>query len=70
VHAALAARLPLEVLDRVGDIDDLAPDARLVERAVQHLAGGADERGAAQVLLVARLLADEHQARVARSRSA
>src|SRR5205085_3549452 len=64
VDAALAARLPLEVLDDVGDVD-LAPiDARVVERLVEKLPGRPDERLALQVLLVAGLLADEDDVRL------
>src|SRR5262245_53006351 len=67
VDALLAARLILEVLHRVGDVD-LAPlDARCFQRLVEHLAGWADEGEACQILLVARLLADEYQRRVSRT---
>ena len=55
------AGLPLEVLDDVRDVGELAVDARLLERPVEQLAGGADERPAGEILLVAGLLADEHQ---------
>ena len=44
VDAPLAARLPLEVLDDVGDVDRCAVDAGVLERAVEQLAGRADER--------------------------
>jgi len=59
VDAALAAGLPLEVLDDVGDVRQLPVDARLLERLVEQPAGGPDERFARQVFLVAGLLADE-----------
>ena len=59
VQPALAALDVLEVLDGVGDVGFLAVDAGLGERAVEELAGGADEGAAGEVLLVARLLADE-----------
>ena len=42
-------------------------DAGLREGAVEQLAGRADERAAGEILLVARLLADEHDARVERA---
>src|SRR5690242_11641331 len=59
VDAALAAGLPLEVLDDVRDVDLAAVDARVLEGLVEKLPGRADERLALEVLLVARLLADE-----------
>src|SRR5205085_5780207 len=65
VDAALAARLPLEVLHDVRDIDPPAIDPRIRERAIEKLACGADERATREVFLVARLLADEHQGGVA-----
>ena len=64
VDAALAAQLELEVLDRIGDVDAAAIDAGLDQRAVEQLAGGADERPSLPVLLVTRLLADEHHRRI------
>ena len=69
VQAALAARggLPLEVLDRVGEVDLVAVEAGGGERLVEQAARGADERVALFVLLVAGLLADEHDARVTRA---
>src|SRR5581483_5725678 len=61
VNAALAARLPFEMLDDVGDVDRRAIDAGVDERAIEQLAGRADERVAGEVFLIARLLADQHQ---------
>src|SRR5207244_8109759 len=43
VNASLAARLPLEVLDDVGDEDRGAIDAGVLERAIEQLAGRSDE---------------------------
>jgi len=60
VDAALPTRLPLEVLDDVRDVGQPAVDPGLFERVVEQSARGADERPARQVLLVAGLLADEH----------
>src|ERR1700722_6050310 len=60
VQAALAAHLVLEVLDRIADEGFLARDSRLAQRPVENLPGGADERLAGEIFLVARLLADEH----------
>src|SRR5439155_18349610 len=56
------ARLPLEVLDDVRDVGVAAVDPGVLEGAVEELPGRADERPAGEVLLVAGLLADEHQA--------
>lgn len=52
--------LPFEVLDRVRDVGGAAVDPGFVEGAVEQLRGRPDERRAGPVLLVARLLADEH----------
>jgi hypothetical protein len=69
VQAALPAQLPLEVLDRVGDIDVLALDARRLERAVEEPPRRADKGQPFLVLLFAGLLAHQHHAgmRVARA---
>src|SRR5438093_2038706 len=61
VNASLAARLPLEVLDDVGDVDRGAIDAGVLERAIEQLAGRSDERMSREVFGIARLLADEHE---------
>src|SRR5581483_4101747 len=60
VQAPFAARLPLEMLHGVGDVEVLARHIGRLERAVEKPAGGADERQALPVLLVARLLAHQH----------
>jgi len=57
------ALLELEVLDHVGHVGLGALDARGLQPAVELATGGADERPARQVLLVAGLLADQHHAR-------
>ena len=62
VDAPLAARLELEVLHRIGDVDGAPVDAGLLHRAIHDLPGRPDERTADHVLLVARLLADEQHA--------
>ena len=46
VDPPLAALLELEVLHRVRDVEALAIEANVGQRAVQHLAGRADERRA------------------------
>src|SRR4051812_8948287 len=61
VDAALAARLELEVLHGIRDIDARAIDAGFGKRAVEHLPGRTHEWLAGQVLLIARLFADEHE---------
>src|SRR5205823_2679320 len=48
-----------EVLDDVRDVDLRTIDAGGLERAIEELPGGTDERPADEVLVVARLLADE-----------
>src|SRR2546423_1894133 len=67
VKAPLAARLPLEVLYGVRYVDVVALHSGGLERAVEKPSGGADERQAFLVLLVARLLADQHDASVGRA---
>jgi hypothetical protein len=64
MDAALAARLELETLDRVGDVDFQPVDTGIVEDLVEHLAGRTNERLARNVLLIARLLTDENDAGV------
>ena len=60
VDSALALRRPLEVLDGVGDVHLGPIDPRRFQRLVEHPPRGSDEGAALLVLLVARLLADEH----------
>src|SRR5688572_15779162 len=62
VNTPLAARLPLEMLHRVGDIHVVARDAGVSERFVKQRTGRPDERLALPILLIARLLAHEHHA--------
>jgi hypothetical protein len=60
VQAALAAQLPFEVLDGVGDVKVLPVYARRLEPAVEEPSRRADEGQPFLVLLVAGLLADQH----------
>ena len=60
VDASLALALPLEVLDDVRHVCEGAVDAGFLHRLVEEAARGPDERLAGPVLLVAGLLADEH----------
>jgi hypothetical protein len=62
VNAAFAARLPFEVFDNIGDVSLFAIDTCLLERAIKQTAGWTDERFAGEILLVARLFADKHDA--------
>src|SRR5205085_10238468 len=65
VEPALAAarRLPFEVLHDVGHVDLGPIDAGLAEGAVEEPSRRTDERRALAILLVARLLTDEHDRR-------
>ncbi len=47
------------MLDGIGDVDRRAVDLRRLQRPVEQLSGGPDERPPGEILLVARLLADE-----------
>src|SRR5204862_1577187 len=61
VDAPLSFRggLPLEMLDRIRDVDGGAVDAGVGEAFVEDPSGRPDERMALLVLLIAGLLADE-----------
>src|SRR5258706_6419583 len=67
VDAPLAARLPFEVLDRVGEVDVAPQDAGILERLVEHRTGWSHEWDTLAVFLVARLLPNEHDARLTRA---
>src|SRR6185369_4605764 len=54
------------MLDRIGDPARPRIDARVLQPGPQQLASRADERPAALLLLIARLLADDHQPRPGR----
>ena len=66
VNAPRAARHPFEMLDRVGDVGPGAVDPGLFHAAVEQFAGRTDERMPGQILGIARLLADKHDAGVFR----
>src|SRR6185369_1355886 len=57
-----APRFPAEVLYRVRDLGVAGTKARFLHRAPQQSARGSDERLSLPVLVVAGLLADQHQA--------
>jgi hypothetical protein len=67
MNPAPASLLPLEVLHRVGDVDFGSDYAGLFKRAIEQLAGGAYERLALEVFVIAWLLADHNDAGVFRS---
>ncbi len=56
--------LPLEVLDRVRDVNFGPIDAGRHQCFIEQASGGADERPARPILLIARLLAHDHDASV------
>jgi hypothetical protein len=66
VHATLAARRPLEMLDCVRDVDVGALQPRFVERFIEQCAGRSDKRPALQVFRIAWLFADQHDRRATR----
>jgi hypothetical protein len=53
----------LEMFDRIGDEHILARDPGALQCLIQDTAGRTNKWAAGQVLLVARLLADQHQTR-------
>ncbi len=69
VQATLAPQLMLEVLHGVGDVKPGAVGAGLGQRPIEHLSGGTDERPSDAILLVAGLLAHQHQGSILRSLS-
>jgi hypothetical protein len=63
MDAALPARFPFEVLHRVGDVNLVAIDPRFFQRPVEDFSSRADEWFASDILLIARLFAQEHKDR-------
>src|SRR6185295_3718222 len=63
----LATRLPLKVLDGVGEVDVAARDARVFECLVEHRTGWTDKRCALPIFLIAGLFPDEHDTRLVRT---
>src|SRR3546814_11638864 len=51
------------MLDGVGDVAPLPIEARRLQRLVENATGWADERRTGEILVVARLFADQHDAR-------
>src|SRR5690606_2216869 len=64
MDTALTTLLKPEVLDGVGEVHLVAPDPGGLQWAREDVSGWADKRLPLLVLLVARLLPDEHQPRV------
>jgi hypothetical protein len=60
VYAALAARGPFEVLDRVRQVNLFDSEAGLAEALTEQLAGGPDERLTCEIFAVAGLFAYQH----------
>jgi N-carbamoylputrescine amidase len=67
VQTPLAARLELEVFDRVAEVDRVPLEARVVQRASEYRASGTHERMTLQILRISGRLADEHQRRRCRT---
>src|SRR2546423_33495 len=67
VDPAFAARLPLEVLHRVRDVNLAAIDPGFFEGAIQNLARWPDERFPREIFLIARFFAEQHQLRAFRA---
>jgi len=59
MDAALAARLPLEVLYGIRDVCSAALDAGFFQAGVEQTARGSDEGTASEILLIAGLLTNE-----------
>src|SRR5712691_2838977 len=59
VNATLAARLPLKMLDDIGDVDSRTIDARFNQRLIEQSAGWSDKWLARQIFFVAWLLTDQ-----------
>ena len=62
VEAALALGFKFEVFDGVGEVEFLAVEAGFFEGLVEEFTGRADEGTAGDVLLIAGLFADDHDA--------
>jgi len=62
VNSPLAALLELKVLHGVGEVDVRTFDSRLIEGAVEKRPRRANEGTSGQILFIARLLSDHHNA--------
>lgn len=61
MESPLAALLPVEVLHRIGDIDQSAAQAGLCQSVVKQSSGGTHKGPALTIFLVARRFTDQHQ---------
>ncbi len=59
VNSQLAARLPLEVLDGIGDVGGCAIDAGCLHAGIEQMAGGSDKGCACLIFFVAGLFANK-----------
>ena len=66
MNAPLAARLELEVLHRVRNKHVLPCDSRFLQRAVENRTGRPHKRMPLLILLIPRLLSNEHHIRFTR----
>jgi uncharacterized protein YceH (UPF0502 family) len=60
VQADLAARFPLEVFNRVGDVNSSSVNARFDQALVQKLARRPNKRSTREIFFIAGLLSDHH----------
>jgi hypothetical protein len=60
MNPPLSPRLPLEMLHNIGDIHFLTVDSRFDQRGIKQLSGRSDEGFAVEILLIPRLLTDQH----------
>lgn len=67
MQASFATLHKLKVLHDIGQINFFSRQLHFGERGIEQLPGRADERLTGQVLRIARLFADEHDARVCRA---
>ncbi len=65
VNSPFAARLPFEVLHRVGDIDLATIDSRDIESLVENTTRWPNERPSFQVFFIARLFANKEHSGLA-----
>ncbi|MNE79521.1 hypothetical protein D3C80_1760140 [compost metagenome] len=70
VQPTLAARFVFEMFHGIGQVDFGVINARLCQGGVKHLSRWPDEGLSRQVFMITRLLAYNHQTRLARSLSA
>jgi hypothetical protein len=67
VQAALSAHFVLEMFDCIRNVNVAPCNLRFPQGAIENLPRRADERSAAEIFAVTRLLANEHEARVCSS---